>query len=500
MCDYVRKGHIGWRAAIELTRDVLFRNSNKLYRLGLEFSELEEDVKVELGSSMTDLELFQAFMKNKDQPDFIRICWNDFTAQTRMRMVPYRKFISLLIEGKSTDIGISKAVFGLIQDDRLIPSVTATGEYRLHPDFSSLRKGPTDGHIGMFAEFRELDGSRVPLCPRSLLQRAVEFGAENNLTFLLGFEIEFLLVHRLPSPNGNNGAASPRFATLIADGHAWSVSRYFADPKISNLLREMVSTLEDMGIYVEQLHAESATGQFELILPPYPPVQAVDTLLHTRDVMAALATAAGYKLTLHPKPFMHACGTAAHTHMSISSDRGNRPEVYEPFYAGILRHLRAITAFTYSNPASFDRLQDSLWAGGRWVAWGTQNRETALRKVEDSHWEMKCMDGLANPYFSMAAVLFSGINGILNKETLTWGDCEIDPARLTDNDRKEMGVAEMLPLSVEEALDALKGDEELVGFLGEELVERYVAIKEFELDVLGKMSEEEKREWLMERY
>ncbi|KAK5663039.1 hypothetical protein OQA88_6455 [Cercophora sp. LCS_1] len=503
LCDYVRKGHIGWRAAIDLTRDVLFRNSNKLYRLGLEFSELEEDLSAQLGPSLTDLELFQVFMKDKDQPDFIRICWNDFTAQTRMRMVPYRKFMSLLVEGKSTDIGITKAVFGLMQNDWLLPSVAATGEYRLHPDFSSLVKGPTDGHVSMFAEFREKSGTPVALCPRSLLQRAVEFGAENNLTFLLGFEIEFVLVHRLPGPSNNGtaaGAASPRFATLTADGHAWSVSRYFADPKISHLLRDMVSTLEDMGIYVEQLHAESATGQFELILPPYPPVQAVDTLLHTRDVMTALATAAGYKLTLHPKPFAHACGTAAHTHMSISSDGGNRPETYEPFYAGVLRHLRAITAFTYSNPASFDRLQDGVWAGGRWVTWGTQNRETPLRKVEDSHWEMKCMDGLANPYFAMAAVLFSGISGILKKEKLVWGDCEIDPAKLTDNDRKEMGVTEMLPLSVEEALGALKGDEELVDCLGNELVERYIAIKEFELNFLGKMGEEERREWLMERY
>lgn len=491
----MRKGHIGWKAAVELTRDILFRNSNKLYRLGLQFSELEEDSDVELGPYLTDLELFQNFLKNQEEPDFIRICWNDFTAQTRMRMVPFRKFMSLLSDGKSTDIGITKAVFGMIQNDWLIPGQTATGEYRLHPDFSSLKKGPVEGHVSMYAEFREKSGARVPLCPRSLLQRAVEFGAENNLSFLLGFEIEFLLVERL-----GNDPGFKRYGTLVTDGHAWSVSRYFADPRINKLLREIVSTLEDMGIFVEQLHAESATGQFELILPPYPPVEAVDTLLHTRDVISALATAAGFKITLHPKPFSYACGTAAHTHMSIATPEGNRPEVYKPFYAGILKRLRAITAFTYSNPASFERLGDGVWAGGRWVTWGTQNRETALRKIEGSHWEMKCMDGLANPYFAMAAVMFSGIQGILSKEKMVWGDCEIDPAKLTENDRKEMGVTEMLPASVEEALEALRSDEELVGLLGEELVERYVAVKEFELDFLAKMEGEERRQWIMERY
>ena len=501
LCDYVRKGQIGWRAAIELVRDMLFRTSNKLYRLGIEFSELEDGSDVDIGAYLTDLELFQNFLKNQDQPDFIRICWNDFTAQAKMRMVPFRKFMSLLYDGKSTDIGITKAVFGMIQNDLLMPGICATGEYRLHPDFSSLKKGPIEGHVSMYAEFREKSGARVSLCPRSLLQRAVEFGAGNNLTFLLGFEIEFLLVERLEKPAASaNGTAPIRFGTLITDGHAWSASRYFADAKVSRLLRDIVSTLEDMGIFVEQLHAESATGQFELVLPPYPPIEAVDTLLHTRDVMCALATAAGFKMTLHPKPFAHACGTASHAHMSISSPGGSRPEVYESFYAGVLKHLRGITAFTYSNPASFERVVDGAWAGGRWVTWGTQNRETALRKVEDSHWELKSMDGLANPYFAMAAVLFSGIHGVLLREKLIWGDCEIDPANLTENDRKEMNVTQMLPANVEEALNALREDEELVGFVGPELVERYTSLKEFELDFLRKMDDEERRQWLMERY
>ncbi|KAK4162617.1 protein fluG [Cladorrhinum sp. PSN259] len=499
LCNYVRKGHIGWRAAIELVQGILFKNANKLYSLGLEFYELDEDTDIPLGTYLTDMELFQSFLKDQPTPDFVRICWNDFTSQQRMRMVPFRKFMSLLNEGLSTDIGITKAVFGLIQTDAMIPSASATGEYRLHPDFSSLLAGPIDGHISMHGEFREPSGARVPLCPRSLLYRAVESGAEQGLSFLLGFEIEFLLVAR---NNNNNTTSSPssRYSTLPTDGHAWSVSRYFADPKVSTLLRDMVSCLAASNIFVEQLHAESATGQFELILPPYPPVQAVDTLLHTRDIMSALATAAGYRLTLHPKPFANACGTAAHMHMSISSSNGNKPETYLPFYAGILKHLRAITAFTYSNPSSYDRVKDGAWAGGRWVTWGTQNRETAFRKIEGSHWELKTMDGLANPYFAVAAILFAGVRGFETGQEMLWGDCEIDPAKLTVNDRKELGVREMLPLTLEEALDSLKKDDELVELLGGELVENYVAIKEYELGVLGEMGEEERREWLMERY
>ncbi|KAK3956986.1 hypothetical protein QBC32DRAFT_320233 [Pseudoneurospora amorphoporcata] len=516
LSSYVRKGHIGYKAAIELVRDMLFRNSNKLYHLEIDFVELDEEPGAEVGPYASDFELFQLFLKDQPPPDFVRICWNDYTATPRMRMVPFRKFMSLFEQGKSTDISIPTAVFGLIQNDRLVPTLAPTGEYRLHPDFSSLRPGPTEGHVSMYGEFREKSGAPVALCPRSLLQKAVDLGAENGLSFLLGFEIEFLLLERVEGADTSatlslsslnpfkhrpsEASASGRFSTLTTDGHAWSVSRYFADPKVSKLLRDMVHALDSMGIYVEQLHAESATGQFELILPPYPPIQAVDTLLHTRDVMFALATAAGYKITLHPKPFPTACGTASHTHMSISSPGGDKPEVYEPFYAGVLKHLRAITAFTYSNPASFERLKDGAWAGGRWVTWGTLNREAPLRKIEGSHWELKAMDGLANPYFAMAAVLLSGIHGYMDGEKLTWGDCEIDPAKLTPNDRAELGVKDMLPASVEGALMALRGDEEFVEFLGQEVVERYCDVKEFEMEFLAEMGEEERRNWIMERY
>jgi glutamine synthetase len=482
-------------------RDVLFKNAKKLYRLELDFSELEEEAGVPQGSYVSDAELLQAFLKNQPTPDFVRICWNDFTALQRMRMVPFRKFTTLLNEGKSTDIGITSAVFALIQNDWMLPGVSPTGEYRLHPDFSSLKKGPVEGQISLNGEFRQLSGARVPLCPRSVLQRAVEYGAENKLSFLIGFEIEFLLVERVePTPGGGGGGGAPRYSTLTTDGHAWSVSRYFANPKISALLRDMVAALDDMGIYVEQLHAESATGQFELILPPYPPVEAADTLLHTRDVMSALATAAGFKLTLHPKPIPHACGTASHMHMSIATPAGDKPETYSPFYAGVLRRLRAVLAFTYANPASYDRASDGTWSGGRWVTWGTQNRETALRKIDASHWEVKVVDGLANPYFAIAAVLFAGTRGVVDREAMVWGDCEIDPAKLTGNDRKELGVSEMLPGSVEEAVAALRADEAMVEMMGPELVERYAAMKEFEAGVLGEMGAEERRQWLMERY
>lgn len=186
--------------------------------------------------------------------------------------------------------------------------------------------------------------------------------------------------------------------------------------------------------------------------------------------------------------------------MSVSSPRGNDPVVYESFYAGILKHFRAICAFTNSHPASYERMADGVWSGGRWVTWGTQNKETPLRKCEDGHWELKLIDGLANPYIAMSAILAAGTNGIINKTPMTWSDCLADPASLNDKQRKELGISEMFPASLKHALEALTADKELIDLLNPELVQRYIDTKSAENAFLEPMDQAERRQWVLERY
>lgn len=97
-------------------------------------------------------------------------------------------------------------------------------------------------------------------------------------------------------------------------------------------------------------------------------------------------------------------------------------------------------------------------------------------------------------------MLLAGAHGVATGEPLAWQDCEVDPAGLTENDRRELRVAERLPAGLGEALGALRGDEAMVGLLGEELVEGYAAVKEFEMEFLGGLSAEERRRWILARY
>jgi glutamine synthetase len=441
-------------------------------------------------------------------PSFLRIYWLDYCAVPRMRAIPMRKVGELLASNDSLSIGITKASLGLLPNDTIVGGASATGEYRLHPDFASLRWGPRAGHISAWGQFREPDGTPATLCPRTILRWTVAEAARHGLAFQLGFEIELVVMARHVLTD-SLGMPVEEYRPIFNDGHAWSVARATDLPVASTIIERAVAALADVGIHVEQYHPESAPGQFEIVLPRAAPLEAVETLLHARDVISNIAAAAPaaeggpWRVTLHPKPFPDACGTAAHLHMSISTGPDGvpaGPSTYEPFYAGIMSHLRAIVALSYPNPASYDRIVDGAWAGGRWVAWGTQNRETPLRAIDGSHWEIKCNDGLSNPYLVVAALIAAGTRGFVDGEPLTWGDCEVDPAQLTDNDRFELGVSEMLPASLPEALDALQADDVLREALGDDFVERYVGVKTAELRLMGSMNDGLRRQWIMARY
>jgi glutamine synthetase len=484
--------------AVKVVEDLFFRTSNMLYGLALPLKPLSKPQNLlalrTRPSEASDLQSLTSFSKEHPSIKFLRLQYLDYTATPKVRIIPMRRALTMLQDQGSLNIGITKASLGLLQNDVIIPGASATGEYKLHGIFSSLKSGPSDAYASIQGEFREDDGSAATLCPRSVLRRTILESKLHSLEFLMGFEIEVVFLAQLSEKNGKS-----RYAA-IADsaGHAWSSARALHNGNIMKMVEEIYDTLSKAGIYLEQWHPESSSGQYEFILPPLPPLEAVDTLIHAREIIYTVASKYSIRATLHPKPFPMMAGTAAHVHISITSP--NAEVVYKSFYAGILAHLRAICAFTCSNAASYERVVDGCWAGGTWVTWGSQNRETPLRKVAGSHWEFKCLDGLANVYLALAAIISAGVEGVVTGCPLEFQDCEKDPANLTDEERKKLGIEEKLPTSLEEALEELEEDEGLVEMLGKEVVARFIAVKKAEADMLNGMEAHEKREWIIERY
>ncbi|MCJ1275158.1 hypothetical protein MMC21_002958 [Puttea exsequens] len=411
------------------------------------------------------------------------------TSTPRVRLLPVTQALELFSKKKS--IGITKAVFGLLQNDAIVPGFSPVGEYMLYPCLSEIRVSTRPNHAIVPCEFQEKEsGETCPSCPRTALRQQEEKAAKYDITFLVGFEIEIVFMSRAKNPNGFSYGEIP----VNEGGHSWSNARALQSDALMDMFDAIFSALSASGITLQQFHPESGPGQYEFILPPLPPLQAVDSLLLARETIAHIAANHNLRATLIPKTSPLQPGTGAHTHISLEPAHH-----WHSFYAGVLKHLRAISAFTYPNDASYERVVDGVWAGSTWVCWGTQNRETPLRRIEGSHFEIKCMDGLANMYLALAAIIGAGLQGVINKQPLEMQDCLADPAQLLPAERVGLGIEQQFPRSIKTALWALEDDIEMKEILGE-VVEVYRAVKWEEAKILSEMDDEERRRWLIERY
>jgi glutamine synthetase len=145
------------------------------------------------------------------------------------------------------------------------------------------------------------------------------------------------------------------------------------------------------------------------------------------------------------------------------------------FLAGVLAHLPALCALTLPTTASYARMQDGISAGGTYVAWGCDTRETPVRlcgspKTGAAHFEFRPLDGTANPYVALASVLGAGARAIAHRTPLTIEPCETQsqtPAEMGAAERAGLGIVDRLPLKLADARLRLSEDAVVMEILGE---------------------------------
>ena len=481
--------------AIRVVQNIFFNTSNHLYDLGLPLKPVEplglqdmSTVDSDRGWSINVSQL-KSFLGKHPSVHYLRMQWLDYTATMRLRLLPIDQALKMATSQKFNEV--TRAVFGLLQNDSICPGISQVGVYNLYPVFQSLRLGSRTGYATLQCEFQYKNGTEVPTCPRTILRKQLEKAIANNLSFLIGFEIEVVLMVPHVVEGGYHYGGKP----VNDGGHAYSAARALHSDTIMDLLEIIHQKLEKAGIELQQFHPESCPGQYEFVLGPQSPLEAVDTLLAAREIIANAAANANLRATLYPKPFASAPGTGSHLHISVTP-----ADNWSSFFAGVLKHLNSIAAFSYSNSASYQRVADGVWAGSTWIAWGSQNRETPMRRVEGSHFEVRCIDGLSNPYLVVAAVIGAGIQGVLDKEPLLMKDCLADPSTLSPKERNDLGIIEQFPKSIDEALSCLEQDEELCAILGTRAVDTYQNVKRTENSNLEGMDPVKRKNWLIERY
>ncbi|RAL12990.1 extracellular developmental signal biosynthesis protein FluG [Aspergillus homomorphus CBS 101889] len=490
LVDYVRQGDFAIDQAKAAASDILFHNSNRLYNLNetLFYGETHKSASRPLKGSSSDE--WEAFVRNNPDIKYIWLQFFDYTATLRLRIFPVREFAKIV--RKERRIGVCLATQQMLQNDTVCPEGSTTGQFYMKPDLSTLSRnvGLDSKSATVMSWWFTEEGAPLPGCPRSLLRNVTSrLQTNHEIQVLCGFEIEVVFLECITNPDSKEEEFVP-----CVRNHSWSQMTR-ETRRMVPLLEEIVENLASIGIDIQQFHAESAPGQFEFVLPPESPVAAVDTLMKARQVVTQVAEQHGLRATLHPRPYPHAAGTASHAHLSI-----NPPTKEDNFLAGILQHYPALMAVALAGDVSYDRVSSGLWAGSEWVAWGTQNRETPIRKISPGHWEIKTLDGLANMYIAMSAFLAAGYLGVENNEPLTASDCPYDAATLDEADRQVYGITTPLPKSLSQSLDHLEADSALQSILGSTLVENYIIVKRAEKKTLDAMEEDARRKWLLERY
>lgn len=325
--------------------------------------------------------------------------------------------------------------------------------------------------------------------PRFIARKAETYLKSTGLgdTAYIGPEAEFFIFDDIRFESSNNRA----FYEIDSIEGAWNTGRdeqpnlgykprhkegYFPVPpmdKFQDLRSEMLVTLENLGIAVEAQHHEVATaGQAEIDIRFEPLLEMADKLMWFKYVLKNVAVKNGHTVTFMPKPIFEDNGSGMHTHISIWKD--GKPLFAGDQYAGIsqealygiggiLKHCKALCAFTNPTTNSYKRLVPGFEAPVN-LAYSSRNRSAAIRlpmystSPKAKRIEFRTPDPSCNGYLAFSAILMAVIDGIENK---------IDPGdpldkNIYDLPPEELASIESTPGSLQEALQALKDDH---GFL-----------------------------------
>ncbi len=234
---------------------------------------------------------------------------------------------------------------------------------------------------------------------------------------------------------------------------------------------EMVSTMREMGLNMDKHHHEVAAAQHELGLTFDTLVKTADNMQIYKYVVHQVAHAYGKTATFMPKPIKDDNGSGMHTHMSIW--KGKEPlfagngyaglsDMCLFFIGGVIKHAKALNAFTNPTTNSYKRLVPGFEAPVL-LAYSSRNRSASCRipygaGSKAKRVEFRFPDAMANPYLCYSALLMAGLDGIQNK---------IHPGEAMDKNLYDLPPEELKEVptvcaSLREALDSLNADHEFL--------------------------------------
>ena len=344
--------------------------------------------------------------------------------------------------------------------------------------FAVLPWRPDEQGVGrMFCDVLTPERTPYEGDPRHVLRRAVErmqgLGFD---TFNVGPELEYFL---FKDKNGTE---------VLDEGGYFDLTTLDAG---SDVRRETVLALEQLGIHVEYSHHEVGPSQHEVDMRHGDVMKLADDCMTYRITVKEYAMKYGWHATFMPKPLFGHNGSGMHTHMSLSKGGANAfydandpyflSDVGKAFIAGQLRHARELSSIFAQWVNSYKRLVPGYEAPV-YVAWSRRNRSALARvpmhhlgKDQATRIELRCPDPACNPYLTFATLLHAGLEGIEQGYELP-EPMDKNLYHLAADERRRLGI-EQLPQTLGEAIELTAESELVLRALGEHMFNRFVEIK-----------------------
>ena len=348
------------------------------------------------------------------------------------------------------------------------------------PDPDSLIQLPWNKEVGWLASDLWMNGKPVEASPRVMLKRQIKELAKQGLIMKSGVECEYFLI----SPNGET-IADPRDTQSKPCYDQSALMRRY------ELIKEICDCMIEMGWGPYQNDHEDANGQFEMNWDYSDCLTTADRHTFFKYMVKTIAEKHGLRATFMPKPFHNLTGNGCHAHISVWQGKKNKffdkkdklglSKTAYNFLGGVIKNASSLSAFFNPTINSYRRINaPPTKSGASWspssISYTGNNRTHMIRIPDPGRFELRLMDGSANPYLLQAGVLAAGLHGLKNK---------INPGKPLNcnmyTDYKKYPNLPKLPNELKQSLEQLENNKEMNKRFGKNVLNSFIKLKNLEI-------------------
>ncbi|MFC1892423.1 glutamine synthetase family protein [Chloroflexota bacterium] len=406
---------------------------------------------------------------------FIRLWFTDILGLLKSFAITVEELEVALEEGMGFD-GSSIQGFARIDESDMV-ALPDPDTFRLLP----WRPRIQHAVARMFCDILRPGGEPFEGDPRYVLKRNLKRAEDMGYTFYVGPELEYFYF------KDSNGTEP-----LDAGGYFDMTPLDAA----SDMRKETVLTLEDMGIGIEYSHHEVATSQHEIDMRYTDALTMADNVMTYRLVVKEIALKYGVYATFMPKPIFGINGSGMHVHQSLfrgdrnaffdENDKYHLSKIAKAYIAGLLKHAPEITSITSQWVNSYKRLV-SGYEAPVYLSWARRNRSDLIRVPEyrpgrekSTRIELRSPDPACNPYLAFSVMLAAGLEG-MEKEYEVPEPVEENVYEMTEAERQRREIC-TLPASLLEAILLTEKSEVVRKALGDHVFNAFIKNKKIEWD------------------